>query len=131
MASGNVHTFTSSQGHSSSSCGASVTSRAVAPAPPDDVMIFIRKYITGASQKLRHVAIAGAVAYLTQTSALALWLVSVRRGDAKLEMSPYDDMLVLLFNKACERAEDFAFLIDELCFALEKGHFTALGAHVK
>lgn len=106
----------------------------MAPAPPDDVMIFIRKYLSCASQKLRQVAIAGAVAYLTQTSALPLWLPasSARRRDApQLEMSPYDDTLALLFNKTCERAEDFSFLMEELCIALEKGHFTSPEPHIK
>lgn len=135
LASGNICAFDASMNASSSSSSSSSTetgvrARRVAPAPPDDVMIFIRKHLTGANPKFRHVAIAGAVAYLTQTAHLTSWLATTRQ-EAQIEMASYNDMLALLFNKSSERGEDFSFLMQELCFALEKGCFSAPEPHFK
>jgi hypothetical protein len=119
----------SSEGQSTSSRSSSVvpakTARSVYfPAPPDDVMIFIRKYLTSADPRMRMTAVVGSVAYLSQSRWLDAWerrYGEEATGASAVEAAvPYTQHATHIIRVCADNVQQFSFLMTEMKFWLEE-----------
>ena len=89
------------------------------PAPPDDVMIFLRKYLTSADPAMRTAAVIGSVAYLSQCRWLDAWERrygnETRPGTSQVKAAePYAYHATHLIRVCADNVQQFSFLMTEM-----------------